>query len=286
MKTILRLLFAVCLAPVYLASAADDLDSRLKQLLEDFQAQRPSLAAPTNLSLSNAIVFQRRFVAQLTNRFGPPVGYKVGLVSEAMQQRYGVKAPIRGVLLRDMLLKDDSAVSASFGGRPVFEADFIVVVKDEGINTAKTPLEAARHLSELVAFIELPDLILATNLSPSGAMLTAVNVGARAGVLGQRVPVTPTQAFVDALANLNFIMTDETGADLVRAKGSVILGHPLNAVTWLAQDLAASGEKLKAGDLISLGSVATPLTPRVGQTIKMRYEGMPGGVFGATVRFK
>ena len=285
-KPILRVLVAVCLAPIAVATAADTFDIGLKQLLEDFQARRPSLAAPTNLTLPDALAFQQRFVAQLTNLFGPPVGYKVGLVSEATQQRYGARAPVRGVLLRDMMLKDGAEVPANFGARPVFEADFIAVVKDEGINSAKTQLEAARHLSELVAFIELPDLLISTNRPPSATALTAANVGARLGVLGQRVPVTPTQEFVDALGNLNFILTDETGQELVRAKGSVMLGHPLNVVTWLVQDLAASGLKLKAGDLISLGSVATPITPKAGQTLKLRYEGLPGGVFGASVQFR
>ena len=43
-----------------------------------------------------------------------------------------------------------------------------------------------------------------------------------------------------------------------KAKGKALLGNPLNAVLWLVKDLAATGEKLKSGDLISLGSFAKP----------------------------
>ena len=50
---------------------------------------------------------------------------------------------------------------AKFGARPIWEPDLIVVVKDAGISDAKTPLEVAKHLSEVVAFIELPDRIVA-----------------------------------------------------------------------------------------------------------------------------
>jgi 2-keto-4-pentenoate hydratase len=42
------------------------------------------------------------------------------------------------------------------------------------------------------------------------------------------------------------------------------------------EDLAKTGRKLSAGDLISVGSL-TPLTPpKAGQAISVQYEGLPG----------
>jgi 2-keto-4-pentenoate hydratase len=286
MKRFLAWFSALFVAPFFVVSAANIPEKNLSQLVDDYLAKRPTKATPTGLSLADAQIFQRRYVAELSKKLGPAVGYKVGLVAEATQQRYGVKAPVRGVLLRDMMLKDGVELPMSFASRPLFEADLVAVVKDDGINSATTPLEAARHLSEIIGFIELPDLVVDPSVTVDGPMLVANNVGARAGVLGQRVPIKAAQEFVDAIGNITLIMTDETGHELVRAKGSLILGHPLNAVTWLAKDLAATGEKLKAGDLISLGSVAAPLTPKAGQRIQVRYEGLPGGVFGASVKFK
>jgi 2-keto-4-pentenoate hydratase len=55
-----------------------------------------------------------------------------------------------------------------------------------------------------------------------------------------------------------------------------ILGHPLNAVLWLARDLEKSGTRLKAGDLLSLGSFTTPMPPKPGLAVTVRYEGLPG----------
>jgi 2-keto-4-pentenoate hydratase len=53
-------------------------------------------------------------------------------------------------------------------------------------------------------------------------------------------------------------------------------GNPLNAVVWLVADLARTGRKLAAGDLVSVGSF-TPLTPpKPGQAVTVRYEGFPG----------
>jgi 2-keto-4-pentenoate hydratase len=64
-----------------------------------------------------------------------------------------------------------------------------------------------------------------------------------------------------------------------------VLGHPLNPVLWLINDLAASDEKLKAGDLTSLGSFARPQSPHAGQTVTVRYDRLPGGSLQASVQF-
>jgi 2-keto-4-pentenoate hydratase len=62
------------------------------------------------------------------------------------------------------------------GARPIYEPDLIVVVKDEGINDAKTISDVVRHLSEVVAFIELPDRIVAESEKLDGNLVTAINV--------------------------------------------------------------------------------------------------------------
>jgi 2-keto-4-pentenoate hydratase len=189
------------------------------------------------------------------------------------------------VLLRDMMLKDGAKVPANFGARPIWEADLIVVVKDAGINDTTTLLDVARHLSEVVAFIELPDRIVAETEKVDGNLITAINSSARLGVLGQRRNIDPTPEFVAALEKITVTATDQNGAELAKAKGDALLGHPLNPVLWLIKDLAATDEKLQAGDLISLGSFARPQSPQAGQTVTVRYDGLPGGPLQASVQF-
>src|SRR5439155_24803385 len=118
--------------------------------------------------------------------------FKVGLTSKAVQESLGASTPVRGVLLRDMMLKNGAKVSANFGARPIWEADLIVVVKDAAINQAKTPLDVAKHLSELVALIELPDRIVSETEKVDGSLITAINSSAGLGLLGQRVEIEPT----------------------------------------------------------------------------------------------
>jgi 2-keto-4-pentenoate hydratase len=267
---------------VVLPASADD---AVKQLTDDYFAKRPSQSLHAGLQLDEARRVQKEFVASLVPKLGPRVGYKVGLTSKAVQEAVGASTPVRGVLLRDMMLNDGAKVSAKFGARPIWEADLIAVVKDAGINKARTPLEVARHLSEVVAFIELPDRIVAETEKVDANLITALNSSARLGVLGERVKVKATPEFVAALEKMTVTATDQSGAELAKAKGDALLGHPLNPVLWLIEDLAATGESLKAGDLISLGSFARPQEPQAGQSVTVRYDGLPGGPLKVSVLF-
>jgi len=278
-------LFIAVLVGCRLALAAPPSADAIKQLTEDYFARCTNQSVHAGLTIDEARRAQKEFVAHLTPKLGPRVGFKVGLTSKAVQESVGASAPVRGVLLRDMMLKDGAHVSARFGARPIWEPDLIVVVKDAGINEARTPLDVARHLSEVVAFIELPDRIVAETEKMDGSLITAINTSARLGVLGQRVKIEATAKFLTALEKMTVTTTAQNGSELAKATGDALLGHPLNPVLWLISDLAATGEKLKAGDLISLGSFARPQPPRAGQTVTVRYDGLPGGPLKASVRF-
>ena len=104
-------------------------------------------------------------------------------------------------------------------------------------------------------------------------------------MLGQRVKVQPTAEFVSALENVVVTATDANGNELFRAEGKSLMGNPLNVVLWLLQDLAATGEKLWPGDLLSLGTFAMPKPPTAGQTLTVRYDGLPGGPLKVSVKF-
>jgi 2-oxo-3-hexenedioate decarboxylase/2-keto-4-pentenoate hydratase len=45
------------------------------------------------------------------------------------------------------------------------------------------------------------------------------------------------------------------GAEAGRGRGSDVMGHPLEALAWLANTLAGRGRSLKRGDLVLTGSM-------------------------------
>ena len=254
-----------------------------QQLAANFQAKQPTSGLSKDMTMEEASRIRDGLVAELSASQGKVVGYKAGLTNPAVQKRFGTNSPVRGVLLEKMLLDDGAEVPVKFGAIPFFEADLVVVVKDEGINQAKTPPDVLKHVASIRPFIELPDLVTVKEQPLTAAVITSFNVGARLGVLGK--PIAPSPDMVDALGKMMVVMRDQDGKELAKVPGVAILGHPLNAVVWLAEDMAKSGGKLRAGDILSLGSFTPPNFPKAGSTITVTYEGLPGNP-SVSARFK
>jgi 2-keto-4-pentenoate hydratase len=104
--------------------------------------------------------------------------------------------------------------------------------------------------------------------------------------MGKGIPVQASAEFIEALANMESTTTDDTGRVIQIAKGSDILGNPLNVVLWLTKFANAQGYRLRAGDALSLGAMGKFYAVEAGRTIKIRYTGLPGGDSEAVVTFR
>ncbi|KYH24067.1 2-keto-4-pentenoate hydratase [Halalkalicoccus paucihalophilus] len=56
--------------------------------------------------------------------------------------------------------------------------------------------------------------------------------------------------------------------------GAAVLGHPADAVAWLAETLPEHNESLKAGDIVTTGSITKPLPINAGETAVMRFSSL------------
>lgn len=250
-------------------------DAAVAAYLADFQAAKASAGFGKSLTAADAACARSRLLAVLPTVLGPRVGYKALFTNVESQRRFGVAGPAWGAMFGKMMLPSGSRVPAQFGAKPRYEADFIVVVKDAGLADARTPVEALDHLSALVPFVELPDLMIDGTIS--GLELIATNAAFRGGVSAPPIPVTPGPALAEALAAMDVVMTEEVaGKELAKAKGSVLMDNPLNAAIWLARELRRDGIELKAGDQLSLGGFIGSQPTRAGTRIVVRYLGLPG----------
>ena len=267
------------------ARAACPGSGEINALLGDLRSARPSAGLPSVQTMDDARCAQAAVVRSLSQSLGPVVGYKAGLTNPAMQKRLGVDEPVSGVLLQKMLLPAGSTFDVKTAARPLFEADFIVEVKDgAALARARSLQEAAESLSAVVPFIELPDLMLDPSVKLTGPGLVAINAGARYGVLGERIPMQATPEFIESLARMTVVLMEDD-RELGRGPGSAIMDNPLNAAMWLARDLARNGTELKAGDLLSLGSFLPASPPKPGTRGTARYLGLPGDP-SVSVHFK
>ena len=64
------------------------------------------------------------------------------------------------------------------------------------------------------------------------------------------------------------------GAEVGTGMGGDILGHPLEALAWFANGLAARGRHLKAGEFVLLGSVVETRWLERGDRVEIEIEGL------------
>lgn len=156
----------------------------------------------------------------------------------------------------------------------MLEGDLLVRVGSEGINTAKTSREALEALDSIIPFIELPDLVYAREIQLNVPKIVAINVGARLGIVGEPIPLQPTEQWQDRIKKIKLTLSDGLGRELAVGDSSALLGDPLNVVLWLRDSLKERGKLLKKGDLLSLGTITPPIPVRGGQKIEALYIGL------------
>ena len=279
-------LLAATLALAAIGAQADCLsDAQVSDMAANMAAKTPA-ATPQGLSEADGVCSRAKLHVLLEKQYGKVIGYKAGLTNPAVQKRFNYDQPVWGKLYQGMVLPNGATVEAAFGARPLFEADMLVRVSSDAINQAKTPMDVLLAVDQIIPFIELPDLVVQAPPQLNGPAVGAINVGARLGVAGTPLAVPllrgERHALLGALRDMTVVLTGAdsgNGAQFVelgRGKGSDILGHPLNAVVWLAGALAKEGLAMKPGELISLGSFSPLLPPKPGMKVTATYQGLPG----------
>jgi 2-oxopent-4-enoate/cis-2-oxohex-4-enoate hydratase len=74
---------------------------------------------------------------------------------------------------------------------------------------------------------------------------------------------------------------EKNGEVVATGAGAAALGHPANAVAWLANTLGVLGIGLKSGEVILSGSLAAMVPVVAGDRLRIRL----GGIGSASVRF-
>lgn len=240
------------------------------------QASRTPCAPLTSdipLTPQDAYAVQRRTIEARLDEglFGKPtriVGRKVGLTSEAIQKWLNVDQPDFGTLLSDMWVPDGGVAPIDVLLQPRAEAEIAFVLKADLAGPGVLPVDVLRATDFLLPAIEIIDSRIA-DWKITFEDTVADNASSGLFVVGN-TPVAP--AAVDlrlcGMALRKNGRVESTGA------GIACLGHPANAVAWLANALGAMGTSLRAGDIVLSGALG-PVTPVVrGDHLVASIEGL------------
>ncbi len=183
---------------------------------------------------------------------GDPVGYKIGCTTPVMQEYMNIHEPAFGAVFGTTVHRGHAALSHADFVEPGVETEIAVSMTSD-LPAAGAPFtrDSVRDaVGAVMISIELVDARYRDYRDLDTPTMVADNFFNAAVVLGDPVEAWRDLdlAAVEATVNLN-------GSELGRGKGSLIMGHPLEALAWLANRLAERGRALHANEFVTLGSV-------------------------------
>ena len=253
---------------------ADNLALRPEQVMQHMLDRWPVTRPLPVTTLEQAYRYQEQLVELLEPHYGMPVGYKAALTSEAMQKRFRYDRPVLGVVLKDMMLRDRVMLDEKFAVRPMLEADLMAMVKSEAINDATTHEQVIAAIESFHPMIELPDLVFMEGTELQPLWLTAINAGARAAVVGDPQHVMKDVKWIDRLIAIRATVMDKQGQVLASGSSDRLLGHPLDVVLWIRDEVKARGGMLKEGQVLWLGSLTDPIPVFPGESYQVLFTGL------------
>ncbi len=99
--------------------------------------------------------------------------------------------------------------------------------------------------------------------------MVAGNVWNAGVVLGTPVTDWRTQDLARATARLSI-----NGQEIGSGNGGDVMGHPLNALAWLADKLATAGTPLRRGMIVMTGSMVPIQYPAAGERVVIEVSGL------------
>lgn len=195
------------------------------------------------------------------------VGRKIGLTSKIVQAQLGVDQPDFGMLFADMAYGDGETIPTASLIQPKVEAEIALVLKKDLIQTSHTYADIISATDYALPAIEVVDSRI-ENWKISLIDTVADNASSAAFVLGS----CPVQLDQLDLVNCNMVMT-RAGEVVSQGTGKACLANPLNAATWLADEMVRRGRPLKAGDIVLTGALGPMVVVSAGDEFKVEIEG-------------
>lgn len=211
--------------------------------------------------------------ATLAEKLGAVAGHKIGATAEGMRKLLNVPGPIAGDVFASTVHERKADLRLADYLRPGVETEIAV-----RINRDLTPDEApwtreriASAVEAVLPAIEIVDDRYVDFRSAGAGTIIADNAFNVGSILGR--PTTDWQSLpLDKLTARTLI----DGREVATGLSDELLGHPLNALVWLADRYAGLGWTLKAGRFVSLGTI-TPVQWITGPCeVRIQVEGLGG----------
>lgn len=183
---------------------------------------------------------------------GSIIGHKIGCTTPVMQKFLNIRSPCAGDMFSKSCFQEKAAIKRADYLRPGVECEIAVILgKDIPANGHPPTLASVTNaVSSVMAAIEIVDDRYADYRTLGVETLIADNFFNAGCVLGK--PVTDWQK-LDISAIIG--QMEINGMPVGQGSGVLVMGHPFQALLWLAQSRHARGLGLEKGRVILLGSL-------------------------------
>ena len=253
----------------------DSLGDELYTALRTQQVVEPLSNRHPDITIEQAYAIQQRMLARRLAAGERVVGKKIGVTSAAVMNMLGVFQPDFGWLTDGMVFNEGQAVAASTLIQPKAEGEIAFVLKKTLRGPGVTAADVLAATEGVMACFEIVD----SRIRDWKIKITdtvADNASCGVFVLGDRL-VDPRD--VD-LVTVGMVL-EKNGDIVATGAGAAALGHPANAVAWLANTLGAHGIALEAGEVVLSGSLGIMVPVQAGDNLRVTI----GGIGGCSVRF-
>ena len=235
----------------------DKVQRAARFLHEAHQARATYEPIPDEISPQNigeAYDIQEAFHELLIPDRGPIEGYKVALTTTVMQEMVGFGHPVSGAVFASSVHRSPATTKRSDYVRLGAECE-IATLLDRDLPVSSVPYDRHKVAEAVSALMPAFEIIEDRNADYSNLFFLSVaadNAWNAGIVLGE--PVTDWQS-IDLVAASGFMTIN--GESAGSGKGGDVLGHPMEALAWLANNLADRGQSLKKDMIIMTGSIVS-----------------------------
>lgn len=217
------------------------------------------------LTLDRANEIQSEYV-NLKSGGDKSCGYKAGLTSKGVQERFGVSTPVSGVLFSSGKFVSPASIEGSKYRSPVIETEigFVIgkTIKSKITDTGRL----IDHIGAVMPVVEIPETGFADMKGLTAEDIVAANVGSSLFITGAQLPIDGTN--LDNVT-VSLISGRET---LSEGRGSDSMGGQMEALLWLVNSVIDKGYKIEQGSILITGALGK-VVPAAPGRYEARYAG-------------
>ena len=251
-----------------------DGDTRAAQIISEHRLSRQRLPAldpslrPSDEASGYAVQHQLHRILSGAG-LGPVVGHKIGCTTRVMQEFLHISNPCAGGVFERQVYRSPAKLRHADWVRPGVECEMVVRLSaDLPVQKAPFTRDSVAHaVAAVMAGMEIVDDRYVDYKTLDTPTLIADDFFDAGCVLG--APMTDWRA-LDLAALMG--VTHVNGVEVGRGRGSDVMGHPFEALAWLANSLAQRDRSLRANEFVFTGSVVETRWLNPGDRVVMTID--------------